>query len=294
MTTSTGHPTAARRPAIRARWLRRFFRNRLSTVGLALVLLVIAAAVFARYLAPYPADAGPTVHFGNTLQPPSLSHLFGTDDVGRDIFSRVIFGARFALLYPAVVLGIALLIGIPTGLVAGYWPRSAVGNVILRLTDVFLAVPPLALALAVTVAFKPSLATAMIAISFTWWPWYTRLIYGETQRVTKEAFVEATEALGQRDLTVMFRHILPNIVSPVVVKATLDVSFVILLGASLSFLGVGAQEPTPDWGAMIARGRLYLPAQWWVSTMPGFAIFVTVIGFNLLGDALRDALDVMD
>lgn len=287
-------PVSTRRPWFRARWVRRFFRNRLSFVGLVMVLLVIVAAIFARYVAPVPADAGPSVHFGNTLQPPSLAHLFGTDDVGRDIFSRVIFGARFALLYPVVVLGIALLIGVPTGLIAGYWPRSAVGNIILRLTDVFLAVPPLALALAVTVAFKPSLATAMIAISFTWWPWYTRLIYGETRRVTQEAFVEATEALGQKSLKVMFKHILPNIVSPVVVKATLDVSFVILLGASLSFLGVGAQEPTPDWGAMIARGRLYLPNQWWVSTMPGFAIFITVTGFNLLGDALRDALDVMD
>jgi len=294
MTSQATQAVSAERPWYRARWLRRFFRNRLSLVGLAMVLVVIVAAIFARYLAPYPGDAGPSVHFANTLQPPSLAHLFGTDDVGRDIFSRVIFGARFALLYPVVVLGIALLIGIPTGLIAGYWPHSLVGNLILRLTDVFLAVPPLALALAVTVAFKPSLATAMIAISFTWWPWYTRLIYGETRRVTQEAFVEATEALGQKSLKVMFKHILPNIVSPVVVKATLDVSFVILLGASLSFLGVGAQEPTPDWGAMIARGRLYLPNQWWVSTMPGFAIFITVTGFNLLGDALRDALDVMD
>lgn len=282
------------RPRAWPRWLKRLLRNRLSAVGLVLVIVVMASAVFAPYLAPYPGDAGPSVHFAIALQPPSLAHLFGTDSVGRDIFSRVIFGARFALLYPLVVLGIALLIGIPTGLAAGYWPRSVVGNVILRLTDVFLAVPPLALALAVTVAFKPSLATAMIAISFTWWPWYTRLIYGETQRVTQEPFVEATEALGQRSLKVMFKHILPNIVSPVIVKATLDVSFVILLGASLSFLGVGAQEPTPDWGAMIAHGRLYLPSQWWVSTMPGFAIFITVTGFNLLGDALRDALDVMD
>lgn len=274
--------------------LRRLLRNRLSMLGLFLVLLVIASALFAPWLAPYPEDAGPTVHFERSLQPPSMAHWFGTDDVGRDILSRVIFGSRLALQFAVVVLGIALVIGIPLGLMAGYWSGSFVSSLILRITDIFLSVPPLALALAVTVAFKPSLTTAMVAISFTWWPWFTRLIYGETLKLRSEPYIEAARALGQNALVVQFWHILPNIISPIIVKATLDVSFVILLGSSLSFLGVGAQEPTPDWGAMVARGRIYLPFEWWVSTMPGFAIFVTVVGFNFLGDGLRDALDVWD
>ena len=164
----------------------------------------------------------------------------------------------------------------------------------MRVTDVFLAVPPLALALAVTAAFRPDLWSAMLAISFTWWPWFTRLVYGEVLSRREEPYVEAARALGQHDAVILAREILPNVVSPIVVKATLDVSFVILLGSGLAFLGVGAQEPTPDWGAMVARGRTFLPVHWWMSTMPGLAIFVAVMGFNLLGDALRDALDVWE
>lgn len=274
--------------------LRKFTRNRLSIVGTVIVLGVIVVAIFAPWLAPYPEDAGPSVDFGRVLLPPSPDHWFGTDEVGRDIFSRTLFGTRLALLYAGVVLGIALGVGVPMGLIAGYWPRSIVSTLILRVVDVFLSVPPLALALAVTVAFEPSLMTAMIAISFTWWPWFARLVYGEALRVRALPFVEASLSLGQGAWRIQFQHILPNVISPIVVKATLDVSFVILLGASLSFLGVGAQEPVPDWGAMVARGRIYLPYEWWVSTMPGLAIFVTVVGFNFLGDALRDALDVWD
>lgn len=277
-----------------SKMVRKFTRNRLSIVGLIIVLGVIVVAIFAPWLAPYPEDAGPKVDFSRVLLPPSADHLFGTDEVGRDIFSRTLFGTRLALLYAGVVLGIALGVGVPLGLIAGYWPRSVVSTLILRLVDVFLSVPPLALALAVTVAFEPSLMTAMIAISFTWWPWFARLVYGEALRVRALPFVEASQSLGQGAWRIQFQHILPNVISPIVVKATLDVSFVILLGASLSFLGVGAQEPVPDWGAMVARGRIYLPYEWWVSTMPGLAIFVTVVGFNFLGDALRDALDVWD
>jgi len=274
--------------------IRKLFRNRLSVIGALIVLLVIFVAVFAPLVAPYPQDAGPSVHFDRTLKAPTMQHLFGTDEVGRDILSRVIFGTRLALEYVLVVLGIALTVGIPLGLMAGYWSDRVIASLILRVVDVFLSVPPLALALAVTVAFKPSIMTAMIAISFTWWPWFARLVYGEVLRIKGLPYIEATHALGQNSWIVQFKHILPNIISPIIVKATLDVSFIILLGASLSFLGVGAQEPTPDWGAMIARGRIYLPEQWWVSTMPGLAIFITVVGFNFLGDGIRDALDVWE
>ncbi len=288
-TTATQH-----RVKPRSKVIRRLFRNRLSIIGILIVTLVIFVAIFAPWVAPYPQDAGPAVHFDRALQSPSWQYLFGTDEVGRDILSRTIFGARLALQYTLVVLGIALVVGIPLGLIAGYWSNSLAATFILRVIDVFLSVPPLALALAVTVAFRPSIMTAMIAISFTWWPWFARLVYGEVLKLKSQPYVEAARSLGQLAWIIQFKHILPNIISPIIVKATLDVSFVILLGASLSFLGVGAQEPIPDWGAMVARGRNYLPEQWWVSTMPGLAIFITVVGFNFLGDGIRDALDVWD
>jgi peptide/nickel transport system permease protein len=282
------------RPRRRARWLRRFARNPLSVAGAAIVLLLVGCALVPGLLAPFPGDAGPSVHFDRASRPPDSVHWFGTDEVGRDILSRTVYGARVSLVLVVVVLGIALGIGVPLGLYAGYWDGRWPSTGIMRVTDVFLSVPPLALALAVTAAFRPNLGSAMLAISFTWWPWYTRLVYGEVLSRREEPYVEAARALGQRDSVILVREILPNVVSPVVVKATLDVSFVILLGSGLAFLGVGAQEPTPDWGAMVARGRTFLPAHWWMSTMPGLAIFVAVMGFNLLGDALRDALDVWD
>jgi peptide/nickel transport system permease protein len=266
----------------------------LSAAGAAIVVLLVACALVPGLLAPFPGDAGPSVHFDRAAQPPGPVHWFGTDEVGRDIFSRTVFGARVSLALVVAVLGIALGVGVPLGLVAGYWNGRWPSTAIMRVTDVFLAVPPLALALAVTAAFRPDLWSAMLAISFTWWPWFTRLVYGEVLSRREEPYVEAARALGQHDRVILVREILPNIVSPIVVKATLDVSFVILLGSGLAFLGVGAQEPTPDWGAMVARGRTFLPVHWWMSTMPGLAIFVAVMGFNLLGDALRDALDVWD
>lgn len=288
---ATTEPRPARR---RARWLRRLLRNPLSTAGTAVVLALVACAVVPGWIAPHPGDAGPSVHFDRTFQPPGRAHWFGTDEVGRDILSRAVFGARVSLVLAVVVLGIALGIGIPLGLVAGYWNGGLMSAAVMRVTDVFLSIPPLALALAAAAAFRPDLTSAMIAISFTWWPWYARLVFGEVLSRREEPFVEAARALGQHDLVIAFKEILPNVVSPIVIKATLDVSFVILLGSSLSFLGVGAQEPTPDWGAMVARGRTFLPDQWWPSAMPGLVIFVAVMGFNLLGDALRDALDVWD
>ncbi|HEV8310364.1 MAG TPA: ABC transporter permease [Methylomirabilota bacterium] len=278
----------------RRRGLRRLLRNPLSAAGAAVVLALVVCATVPGWLVPFPEDAGPRVHFDRAFRPPGPVHWFGTDDVGRDILSRAVFGTRWALVLAVVVLGIALGLGVPLGLIAGYWSGGVLSSVIMRITDVFLSVPPLALALAVAAAFRPDLTSAMVAISFTWWPWFTRLVYGEVLVRREEPYVEAARALGRHDLVISFREILPNVISPIVVKATLDVSFVILLGSSLSFLGVGAQEPTPDWGAMVARGRTFLPDHWWLSTMPGLVIFVAVMGFNLLGDALRDALDVWE
>ena len=286
-------PEVATRPG-RRKALRRLLRNPLSVAGGAVVLALIVCAALPQWIAPHPEDAGPSVHFDRTFQPPGRAHWFGTDEVGRDVLSRAVFAARTSLTLTVVVLGIALGLGIPLGLYAGYRNGTLGSAVVMRVTDVFLSVPPLALALAAAAAFRPDLGSAMVAISFTWWPWFTRLVYGEVLSRREEPYVEAARALGQRDTVIAVKEILPNVISPIVVKATLDVSFVILLGSGLAFLGVGAQEPTPDWGAMVARGRTFLPDYWWLSTMPGLVIFVAVMGFNLLGDALRDALDVWE
>ncbi|GAB4568201.1 MAG: ABC transporter permease [Anaerolineae bacterium] len=275
-------------------WRRAWFRLRRSAVsllGLGIVTVIVLAAIFAPYITPYPEDAGNAVHFANAHEPPSLKHPFGTDEIGRDVLTRVVFGARISLALGVVVLTIAIGVGVPLGLIAGYW-GGRVSTIIMRVTDVFLAIPPLVLALAVSAALKPNLTTSMVAISFGWWPWFTRLVYGEVLSVKQELFVEAAQSLGASRLRIAFREILPNVLSPILVKATLDLGFVILIGASLSFLGLGAQPPSPAWGTSIAEGRVYLPGAWWAATFPGLAIFVTVLGFNLLGDGLRDIFDV--
>lgn len=273
----------------------RFRQNPLSLVGLGIIVGLLVVAIFAPYIARHPQDAGymgePAVNFGNRFAEPSFTHLFGTDQAGRDILSRVIFGTRYSLALGLFVLTFAIGIGVPVGLVAGYI-GGFTGQVLMRITDIFLSVPPLVLALAVAVPFQPSLRNAMIAIAIVWWPWYARLVYGEVISVREEQFVEASRGIGANRFRIMFREILPNVLAPITVKFSLDMGYAILIGASLGFLGLGAQPPTPEWGTMIAEGRAYLPAQWWYSTFPGVAIFIAVLGFNLLGDGLRDVLDV--
>lgn len=273
----------------------RFRQNPLSLVGLGIIFFLVFVAIFAPYIARHPQDAGylgePAVDFGNRFAEPSLAHPFGTDQAGRDILSRVIFGTRYSLILGVFVLSFAIGIGVPVGLVAGY-VGGVVGNVLMRVTDVFLSVPPLVLALAVAVPLEPSLRNAMIAIAVVWWPWYARLVYGEVVSVREETFVEASRGIGTGRFRIIFREILPNVLAPITVKFSLDMGYAILIGAGLGFLGLGAQPPTPEWGTMVAEGRVYLPSQWWYSTFPGFAIFVAVLGFNLLGDGLRDVFDV--
>ncbi|MBO8140649.1 MAG: ABC transporter permease [Firmicutes bacterium] len=282
--------TAAFADEFRRVWYR-LKRSSTSLLGLGLVFMVIVTAVFAPWMAPYPEDVGRGVKFWQAHQPPSSEHPFGTDHIGRDILSRLMFGARISLMLGFVVLGIAIAIGVPLGLVAGLW-GGWVNTVIMRLTDIFLAIPPTLLALAVASALSYNLTNAMFAIAFGWWPWFTRLVQGEVLKVKEEVFVEASRSLGASKWRIAFKEVLPNVLSPLIVKATLDMGFVILIGASLSFLGLGAQPPTPAWGTMIAEGRLYLPDSWWIATFPGLAIFITVLGFNLLGDGLRDVFDV--
>lgn len=273
----------------------RFRRNPASVIGAGIILFFVILAVFAPYLAPYPGDAGyggdPATHFGQSLEGPSIEHPMGTDQAGRDILSRVIFGTRLSLTLGLVVLSFAMLVGIPVGLLAGY-RGGFVGTVLMRTSDVFLSIPPLVFALVVIVALEPGLTNAMIAIAVGWWPWYARLTYGEVLSVKEETFVEASRGIGSGTPRILFREILPNILAPITVKFSLDMGYAILVGAGLGFLGLGAQPPVPEWGTMTAQGRNYLPGSWWFSTFPGLAIFLAVLGFNFLGDGLRDMFDV--
>ena len=274
-----------------ARALHRFKKNPLSLVGLSIILIMVLVAILAPFIAPYPRDSAGAVHFKQMFQPPSWKHPFGTDEVGRDVLSRVIFGSRISLMLGVVVLFVAVGVGVPLGLFAGYF-GGKVESVIMRITDIFLAIPPLVLALAVTAVLERNLYNSMFAIAFTWWPWYTRLAYGETLSKKEEDFVEVSESLGASRLYIVFREILPNMTSSLLVKITLDMGYAILVGAALGFLGLGAQPPTPEWGTLVSLGRIHLPEMWWLTTFAGLAIFTTVLGFNLLGDGLRDFFDV--
>jgi peptide/nickel transport system permease protein len=271
--------------------IRKLLKNKLTLVGLIIVTLVVLAAVFADFIAPYPDDVTGAIDFSLMNQAPSGEFLFGTDEVGRDIFSRVLFGARYSLVMGVVVLVVAIGIGVPLGLIAGFW-GGKVNAVIMRLTDIFLSIPSIILAMAVAAIMEPSLFNSMVAISFGWWPWFTRLVQAETLKIKNEQFILASEGIGASKWRIAFIEILPNCLSTIIVKASTDIGFVILTGASLGFLGLGAQPPAPEWGTMVAEGRVYLPAMWWQTTFPGLAILVTVLGFNLLGDGLRDFFDV--
>ena len=262
----------------------------LITAGGAVALLIVLVALVAPLLAPFPGDAGSATHPVTALQAPSLHHLFGTDQVGRDVFSRVLYGARVSPLVALFVLVIACLVGIPLGIVAGYF-GGVVDEVIMRITDVFLAFPSLLLSLAFAAVLPPSLTSLTIAIAITWWPWYTRLIRGQAASVAGRPYVESCRALGIPTWRILLRHVLPNSVTALIVQVSLDVGGVILTASALSFLGLGAQDPTPDWGLMVAEGENYFTTQWWLVTYPGLAILLTALAFNLLGDGLRDVLD---
>jgi peptide/nickel transport system permease protein len=269
----------------------RFTRNPLALIGAAIVISVALAAIFAPFLAPSPQSAGSFVDFANRHEAPSAKFWFGTDNVGRDIFSRVIFGYRVSLSMVVGVLGFAVPFGVVLGLMAGYF-GGRTEFVIMRFTDVMLAVPPLAMALAITAVLSPSLINAMIAITMLWWTWHTRLIYRIVKSQMAEDYVEAAKLAGASHAHIMFKELLPNCISAISVKISLDAGFVILFGATLSFLGLGVHPPTPDLGTMVSTGAEYLPEFWWEAMMPGLAILYAILGFNLLGDGLRDMMDV--
>ena len=270
----------------------KFSRNPLSVIGLTTVLVVIFLAIFAPYVSPYPRHAGRFVNFDEAGLPPSMLHLFGTDVFGRDILSRIFFGFRFSLVMGMVVLTLVVPPGVILGLTAGYFKDSWIDTVIMRVTDLFLAIPPLVLALAICSVLTPNLFNAMMAVSLMWWPWYTRLVYGLSSSLRNEFFVQAAEVAGARRTHILFKEILPNCLSPIFTKMSLDMGWVILIGSALSFVGLGLQPPKPGLGTMVADGAKYMPDQWWITVFPAFAIMVVVLGFNLLGDGLRDLLAV--
>lgn len=265
-------------------------RNKLSLTALIILALLIVGALLAPYIIPYPEDLADATHTQIKLQAPSLEHLMGTDELGRDIFSRVVYGARVSLSAALAAVGLSLVIGIPLGAIAGSF-GGWVDNLIMRITDVFLSFPPLLLAIAMVAVMGSSLNNAILAIALSWWPWYTRLIRGQAISVKERKFVQAAETIGTGRMKIIFKHIIPNCISPVIVQASMDIGGVILTVASLSFLGLGAQLPTPEWGLMISMGRRFFPDSWWYCIFPGLAIFVTVLCFNLLGDAIREILD---
>lgn len=266
---------------------RRFLASASGVGGLVVLVLLVLAAVFAEPVSPYDP-----IHqdFRIEREEPGTAHLMGTDEFGRDVLSRVIWGGRVSLQAGAVAATIALVVGLVLGMIAAYYGGRADG-LLMRLMDVLLAFPYLLLAIAVVAILGPGLITAMIAIGVVYIPNYARVVRGAVLGVRARDYVLAARSLGARDGRIMWRHVLPNVLAPVIVQATLNVGTAIIDTAGLSFLGLGTQPPTPDWGNMLAAGRSYIIDAPWIATFPGVAILVTVLAFNLVGDALRDALD---
>jgi peptide/nickel transport system permease protein len=267
--------------------VRQLLRNRSAVTGGIVTLFLIAVAFLAPVLTPYdPIDTAPKLR----LQSPSWSHPMGTDKLGRDVLSRVIAGTPYSLRTGIIAVGISASIGVALGLIAGYY-RGAIGLAIVMLTDAMLAFPSILLALSIVAALGPGLTNTMIAVGISWIPYFVRLVRATVISARNNVYVEAAKVIGCRDARIVLVHLLPNVLAPVIVLCSLGVAAAILVGASLSFLGLGAQQPTPEWGAMLNDGRNILRLAPWVATFPGLAIMLAVLAMNLLGDGLRDALD---
>jgi peptide/nickel transport system permease protein len=269
--------------------LKKFLRDVPAVLGFCIILAMCLVAIFSPLIVPdldrvYDGD------LTSRLLAPSAEFWFGTDSLGRDVFARVIVGSRGALEVALSVVALAIGIGVPAGLYAGYTDGWG-SQLVMRLTDVFLAVPQLILALSIAQLIGRGLDSAMVALALTYWPFFCRTVYGEVRRLRNALFIEAQRSLGASTTRILFMHILPNVASAVIVRATIGMGFTIMTTAVLGFLGVGATPPNPDWGLSVAEGRDYLPQSWWAVTFPGLGIFITVLGFNLFGDGLRDLVD---
>lgn len=269
-------------------FLRRFAgETPLNLIALCIIAVFLILSVFGQMIAPY----DPVVpDIANKFAPPSSSHWLGTDELGRDIFSRVLAGTRISLGIATLILSIAITVGVLVGAIAGY-VGGWIDELLMRITDIFLAFPALILAMGIAASLGRDLKNVIIALTLVYWPWYARLIRGQVLMMRERDFVEAAHMIGMRPSRVLIRHILPNTIAPVIVQGTVDVGYAVLATAGLSFIGLGAQPPSPEWGTMIAGARTYFRVAWWYMTFPGVALTLTVVGFNLLGDGLRDYFD---
>ena len=269
--------------------LRKLARDRTAALGALIIVLLIVVAIAAPVLSTHPDDVS-EFHPPERLLGPSTEHFFGTDRMGSDVYSRLLFGARITIAIAVIAIGVSVLIGVPIGLIAGYY-RNWISDALMRISDIFLAVPQIVLAIAIAQTLGPSIENVILALSATYWPFWARLVYAETRSTLNETFIEASVALGASPMRVMVLHVLPNISSSVIVRTTIGMGGTILTAAALGFLGLGPPAPSPEWGRTIAESREFLPEAWWYATAPGLAIFLVVMGFNLLGDGLRDILD---
>lgn len=277
-------------PSLLHRLRRAVLGDPLALAGVLVIVVLAVCAILGRAVAPFPDQGEGASNIAARMLAPSPAHLFGTDDFGRDVLSRVIVGARGAVAAALLVVGLAMAIGVPLGSIAGY-RRGRIDGLIMRTTDLFLAFPPLLLAMAIVAALGPGLDHAVLALAISWWPWYARLARGTAISLRERPFIEAARSVGLGDTAILARHILPNSLGPILVQATIDIGTVILAAGSLAFLGLGASPPRPDWGLMVAQGRSLILDQWWISTFPGLAIFLSVLAFNLVGDVLLDLVD---
>ncbi len=269
--------------------LRKLAADRTAALGAFIIMLLIVVAIAAPVLSTHPGDVT-EFHPPERLLPPSLEHFFGTDRMGADVYSRLLFGARITIAIAVIAITVSVLIGVPIGLIAGYY-RNWISDGLMRVSDIFLAVPQIVLAIAIAQTLGPSIENVILALSATYWPFWARLVYAETRSTLNETYIEASIALGASPWRVMLLHVLPNISSSVIVRTTIGMGGTILTAAALGFLGLGPPAPSPEWGRTIAESREFLPEAWWYATAPGMAIFFVVMGFNLLGDGLRDILD---
>ncbi|TLZ44125.1 MAG: ABC transporter permease [Methanobacteriota archaeon] len=267
-------------------------RDRLGLIGLGIILAFVVVAVLAPWIAPFPSQGRGLSNLSETLQPPSGAHLLGTDEFGRDLLSRIMFGAGLALQVGMLTVALAFPFGVLLGVVAGIL-RGIPEEVVMRVTDMFLAFPPILLAFVIAATLGRGTNAIILAMAVSFWPWYTRLVHSQVLHVRSQAFVEAATVLGLPRRRIIFRHVLPNTLTSASIQGSMDIGSAILIGAALSWIGLGPQPPTPDWGVMF--NTAYLTGSfvtfWWYSTFTGLALFLVVLAFNLLGDSLRDALD---
>ncbi len=269
---------------------RAFRRDPLAVGSLVIITLFLAGAIFAPWLTPYPEQGLGDPNILEKFTAPNSAHWLGTDYLGRDVLARILYGGRSSLSIGFLVVIIAVGIGVPLGAAAGYY-GGWLDNLLMRITDIFLAFPPLLLAIALAAALGASFTNTMIAISFTWWPWYARLVRAQALSLREQYFIEASRSIGVPGWRIIITHVLPNVTTPVLVQATMDLGAAILVGAAISFIGLGVQPPTADWGQMISIGRIYFIERPWYAGSAGLAIFLVTLAFNLLGDSLRDAAD---